>query len=58
MGQARQQEHHLLRLPPTLPAGHEPQGLFVLAEGRLDHGAAIVGIREGHRVKGSQRRHQ
>src|SRR2546423_4009400 len=29
MRQAGQQEHHLLRLPPALPAGHQPQSLFV-----------------------------
>ena len=58
MRQTRQQQHHLLGLPVTLPAGHKPQGLFVLAEGRFDHGAAVVGIGEGHGLVIGQGRHQ
>ena len=58
MRQARQQEPHLLRLPLALPAGHQAQGLLVLAAGRCDHGAAIVGIGEGHGRVIGQRGHQ
>ena len=58
MGQARHQQPQLLGFPSALPAGDQAPGRLILAAGRFDHGAAIVGIREGHRVKGSQRRHQ
>ena len=50
MGQARQQEYHLLGLPLALAAGHQSQGLFVLAEGRFDHRPAVVGIGQDHRL--------
>jgi hypothetical protein len=58
MRQAREEEPHLWRLPPALPTGHEPQGLFVLTEGRCDHGTAIVGVGAGHRLAGRQGAHQ
>jgi hypothetical protein len=44
MRQAGQQQHHLLGFPRALPAGDQPSGLLIVAERRLDHGAAVVGI--------------
>ena len=58
MGQARQQQHHLLRLPPALPTRHQPQGLFVLTEGRFDHRPTVVGIGQGGWFPVKSRRHQ
>jgi hypothetical protein len=51
MGQAGQQQHSLLRLPPALPAGHQPQRLLVRAEGRFAHGPAVIGIGHSQRLK-------
>src|SRR5439155_1525844 len=53
--QAGQQEHHLLGYPPALPAGDASQGLLVLAEGPFNHGAAILGSSQGHRLVVDQR---
>ena len=58
MGQARQQQHHLLGFPLALPAGDQPSGLFILAERRLDHGTAVVGIGQGGRLQGGHGGHQ
>ena len=58
MRQARQQQHHLLGCPPALAAGDQAQGLFVLAEGRLDRRPTIVGIGQGGRLTISQGRDQ
>jgi len=58
MRQAGQQQHHLLRLPPALPAGHQAQGLFVLAEGRFNPGAAIIGIGQRGRLHIEQSRYE
>src|SRR5207253_7627599 len=55
MCQAGQQEHHLLGCPPAWPAGDASQGLLVLAEGRFNHGAAIIGSSQGHRLVVDQR---
>jgi len=58
MRQAGQEQYHLLGLPPALPAGHEPQSLFVLTERRFNHRPAVVGIREGRRLAVAQCSHQ
>jgi hypothetical protein len=58
MRQTRQPQHPLLGFPPALPPCHQAQGLFILTERGLDHGAAVIGIRSGHRVEVGQCRHQ
>jgi hypothetical protein len=58
MRQAGQQQHHLLRLPPTLATRHQPQGLLILAKGRFKHRAAVIGISQSHWLVVGQGRHQ
>ena len=58
MRQAGHQQHHLLRLPPALPASDQTQGLFVLAEGRFDRRPTNVRIGQRGRLKISQGRDQ
>jgi hypothetical protein len=48
MGQAGQQQDDLLGFPLALAAGHQAQGLLVLAACRFNHGAPIIGIGKGH----------
>jgi len=58
MGQAGQQQDHLLGFPLPLPVGHQSQGLFILTKGGLNHGAAIIGIGQHGGLQVGQGRHQ
>ena len=44
MRQTGSEQDYLLCFPLVLPPFDEPQRLFILAQGRFNQGAAVVGI--------------
>ncbi len=45
MREAGEEQDYLLRFPRMLPTFDKPQRLFILAKGRCNHGATVIGIR-------------